>query len=819
MNRIDLTGAWEVCARDTYKTLPQQFHRVTNWLPARVPGTIHTDLMAQHIIADPFYRMNENAVQWIDSVQWLYRRTFEIDNTMLKERNIVLVAEGLDTYASIAINGVHIGGAENMFVPHRFNVKRHLKVGTNVIEILFDSPVERSKQLQKKYGTLDVALESHRVYVRKAQYSFSWDWGPKLTTSGIWRPIYLELFSGPLLRNPYIRTTELNKTSAIIEMSVEVEHLTKPLQLKTIIEGENFSDIILKKVTSSVARFKVKIPHPNIWWPNGYGGQPLYSATFLLLDGTTVVSETTATFGIRTIELIQEKDKEGKSFIFVVNGVKIFCKGADWIPSDNFIPRISDSTYERLLTMARDAHMNMIRVWGGGIYEQDIFYNICDRLGLLVWQDFMFACGEYPQTSWFLKSVSKEAEHVVKRLRNHPSLALWCGNNECEWLFCTEHPDKTPDDMSGAVIFRKILPEIVKKVDGSRPYWRSSPFGDGFPNDESNGNHHQWQVWSFWKDYPEYERNNARFVTEFGFQAPATMPTWCECTLPDDRHPQHEVIEHHNKQVEGQDRLFRFQSAHYVVGKNFDEFVYHGQLVQANALKTAVEHWRRRKFKTAGTLFWQLNDCWPVSSWSVIDSGLRPKAAYFYTKRFFNDILVSMKRHGDIVEVWGTNDRLTEIRATLTTLIISFDGQKHVEVTNVVYLKANSSAKIHTIRLRNEDWENKYHRYLLSQLSVDGMLISENRLFLAEPKHLHLPVPHFTHSIHQKNGTEYTVNLHTDVFAKDVYIRFHGRDAYFSDNFFDMDANCSRSVHCIFREPFQEAEKHLEIISLHSLPL
>ncbi|MEW6061066.1 MAG: glycoside hydrolase family 2 protein [Bacteroidota bacterium] len=817
MKYIDLTGTWEVCARDTYKTLPQQFRRVLDWLPARVPGTIHTDLIAQHIIPDPYYRMNEHTVQWIDSVQWLYRRTFEIDDTMLKEQSIVLVAEGLDTYASVAINGEHIGVAENMFIPHRFNIKRHLKAGTNVLEILFDSPVECSKKLQKKHGALEVALESHRVYVRKAQYSFSWDWGPKLTTSGIWRPIYIELSSGPSLRNPYIKTTELNKKSATMEVSVEIKNLTKPLQLKTTIEGEYFSETILKKATSSSVRFKVTIAHPNIWWPNGYGTQPLYSATFSLLDGHNVVSETTTTFGIRTVELVQEKDKEGKSFIIVVNGVKIFCKGADWIPSDNFIPRISDSTYERLLTMARDAHMNMVRVWGGGIYEQDIFYNLCDRLGLLVWQDFMFACGEYPQTLWFLKLVRDEAETVVQRLRNHPSLALWCGNNECEWLFCTEHPDKTPDDMNGAVIFSKILPEIVKKFDGSRPYWRSSPFGSGFPNDESNGNHHQWHVWSFWKDYTEYEKNTARFVTEFGFQAPATVPTWHECTLPEDRYPQHEVIEHHNKQVEGQERLFRFQAAHYVVGKNFDEFVYRGQLVQANALKTAVEHWRRRKFNTAGTLFWQLNDCWPVSSWSVIDSGLRPKAAYFYAKRFFNDVLVSMKRHGDVVEVWGTNDTLTAIRATLTTAIISFDGQKHFEATTVVSLKANSSAKIHAIQLRNEDWEDKYHRYILTQLLVDGVIVSENRFFLVEPKHLHLPVPRITHSLHPKNETEYIVNLQTDVFAKDVYLRFNGREAYFSDNFFDMDAGCSRSVHCVLYEPPQELEENVEIVSLHSL--
>ncbi|MFA6457483.1 MAG: sugar-binding domain-containing protein, partial [Bacteroidota bacterium] len=633
MKRIDLQGTWKVKAIDEYSALPPEQQRVLSWFPAQVPGTIHTDLMAQDIIPDPFYRTQENDVQWIENLQWCYQREFIIDKEIMKEQHIMLVAEGLDTYAEIKINGKIVGTTENMFIGHRFDVKRHVKAGNNSIEILFDSPVVRSKQLQKKHGTLQVALESHRVYVRKAQYSYSWDWGPKLTTSGIWRPIAIEATTGPVLRNPFVKTVEAKKHSATIECSVDIENYKKPVEVTTTIETAFYSETIVKRAVSSSLRFTVKIPDPNLWWPSGYGDQPLYKATFSVQssDGSSTVASTT--FGIRTIRLIQEKDKEGKSFIIEVNGEKIFCKGADWIPSDSFIPRIPETTYDRLLTLARDANMNMVRVWGGGIYEQELFYNLCDKLGLLVWQDFMFACGEYPQTPWFLSLVKKEAEHVIKRLRNHPSLAVWCGNNECEWLFCTENPGKTADDMNGSMIFREILPSAVKKFDNTRPYWRSSPYGEGFPNSEANGTHHQWNVWSFWKDYKEYENVNARFVAEFGFQAPANIRTWKEAILPEDMKPQHPVFEHHNKQVEGPERLFRFQSAHYQVGKNFNDFVFRAQLVQANALKTAVEHWRRRKFNTAGTLFWQLNDCWPVSSWAVIDSGLRPKAAYFYAKR------------------------------------------------------------------------------------------------------------------------------------------------------------------------------------------
>ncbi|HMD13440.1 MAG TPA: glycoside hydrolase family 2 protein, partial [Bacteroidota bacterium] len=333
----------------------------------------------------------------------------------------------------------------------------------------------------------------------------------------------------------------------------------------------------------------------------------------------------------------------------------------------------------------------MIRVWGGGIYEQDIFYNLCDQMGLMVWQDFMYACGEYPQVGWFLRQAKIEAEQVVKRLRNHPSIVLWCGNNECEWLFCTENPDKTPDDMTGSKIFRKILPEICNAFDGSRPYWRSSPFGKDFPNAESNGNHHQWMVWSYWKDYKEYEKDQARFITEFGFQAPANRRTFEEMTVPDDRQPQSPVMEHHNKQVEGTERLLRFQAAHYRLSTSFDGFIYKGQLVQADALKCAVEHWRRRKFLTSGSLFWQLNDCWPVSSWSVVDSSLQPKAGYYAAKRFFAPVLLSFKQTDKGVEVWVTNDRLERFSGEITVQMKSFQGKSFWKKTLKVSIASNFS--------------------------------------------------------------------------------------------------------------------------------
>ncbi len=816
MKRVGLNGSWNVKAKDVYKLLPVDYQRVLEWLPAQVPGTIHTDLLSQNIISDPFYRMNEKNVQWIEDLRWQYRREYNLDAAFLNEQHIILVAEGLDTYAHIIINGASVAATENMFVEHRFDVKRYLHEGVNTIEIHFDSPVVCSKRLEKNQGSLRVALESYRVYVRKSQYSFGWDWGPKLTTSGIWRPIYLEASSGPVLRNPFVKTVKLKKGSATIEVSVDIEHFRSPVQITIKIEGIHYSAEKITRATSSLLKFRLKVIDPSIWWPNGYGEQPLYKAIFILQNVDETTSEVDTTFGIRSIRLLQEKDKEGTSFIIEVNGKKIFCKGADWIPSDTFIPRIPDSTYERLLTMARDAHMNMIRVWGGGIYEQDLFYNLCDKLGLLVWQDFMFACGEYPQTSWFLKLVKDEAAKAVIRLRNHPSLAVWCGNNECEWLFSMECPDNTPDDMTGAVIFREVLPTIVKKLDHSRPYWRSSPFGTGFPNDESNGTHHQWRVWSFWKDYEEYVNVDARFVSEFGFQAPANIKTWEEVTLPEDRTSQHPVIEYHNKQVEGQERLFRFQAAHYTVGKNFNDFVYRGQLVQANALKTAVEHWRRRKFNTAGALYWQLNDCWPGSSWAVIDSGLRPKASYFYTRRFFAKVLVSMKRNGNLIEIWGTNDALDRFHGTLHTSVLSFEGEKYSDTVIDVWLNPNSSAKIYEIPHSPNESIERYRTYILVQLLTDGTLISENRFFHVQPKHLHFPNPHLTYKIIERKGQIYHLSIQTILFAKDVRVEIEGNDTEFSDNYFDLDGGVSKVIQCLVPSSLNNIEGKLMLTSLRN---
>ena len=815
MKKLELNGTWLFKAVDKYRTLPRENRSVTQWMNSSVPGTVHTDLLANEKIPDPFYRMNEDLVQWVDSQQWIYRREIEVDEEFLTQKRIDIVAEGLDTYSTIRINGKLVGTTADMFVEHRFNAKRFLHRGKNTIEILFDSPVKMSKALEKKHGALLVANEPHRVYVRKAQYSFGWDWGPRLTTSGIWRNISLEAYAHAALQSPFIRVVSVTKSEAILELSVEVPRFSKKqLELVTLVSN---GDIVLedrRRVTKERIKFRIKVGNPRLWWPNGYGEQPMYHASFSLVTKNEEIERTNVPFAIRTVKLVETPDKEGKSFIIEINGEKIFCKGADWIPNDTFIPRVPDSTYEKLLVMAKSAHMNMVRVWGGGIYEQEIFYELCDRLGLMIWHDFMFACGEYPEESWFLNQVEDEASKALKRLRNHPSIVLWCGNNECEWNFCKDNPGKSPDDMNGAVIFREILPSLCRQFDGTRPYWRSSPFGKGFPNDESNGNHHQWAMWGEWKDYKEYENDNARFVTEFGFQAPAHGRTIESVTIPADRHPLSRVMEHHNKLPQGGERIYRFQAGHVTVGKNFDDFIYKGQLVQAEALKTAVEHWRRRKFMTAGSLFWQLNDCWPVTSWSIIDSALRPKATYYYAKKFFAPTLVSFRLVADRLEVWGTHDLLAPLTGELEVTLCAFDGSVTWLKRRSVRLGRNSSAILMNIRLSECAHVDHAQSYVIAQLKKEDTIVSENRYFFVESKHMNLqPAVPATELARSEEGV-YFLTVASTTFAKNISVEIKDEDIVFDDNFFDIDAAKPKHVRIASTCPEKLIREKLRIRSL-----
>jgi beta-mannosidase len=807
MKKLDLNGSWWFRAVDAYGLLPPQWKDALELMSAEVPGTVHTDLLKNGLIQDPYYRMNEQDLQWIDLVQWEYSRTFDVDATLLHEDVVYLVACGLDTYADIRCNGKKVAITDNMFVEHRCEIRKLLRAGKNRIVVTFDSPTVRARMLERKHGPLEVALEPQRVYIRKAQYSFGWDWGPRLATSGIWRNVSLEGFSHARLKDPFVKIRRIGVREALVDVTATVERYRRSsLQAHIIVNGGDAPVSATESVRGNRLKMSFRVRNPRLWWPSGMGEQPMYHAIITLRSGTDELQWMKVQFALRTVKLIQEEDAGGKSFVISINGERVYCKGANWIPGDSFLPRMPDDHYERLLRLAKDAHMNMVRVWGGGVYERDTFYDLCDRLGLMVWQDFMYACGEYPDTKWFLRGAEEEAIAIVQRLRNHPGIVLWCGNNECEWLYCTAHRENSPDDMRGSAIFRDTLPAVVNKYDGTRPYWRSTPFGRGFPNAESNGNHHQWEVWSFWKDYPEYRKNTARFVTEFGFQAPAHLRTYEEVTLPDDRHPQSPVMEHRNKQVEGTERLFRFQAAHYTVGKSFEEFVYKGQLVQAEALKCAVEHWRRRKYRTAGSLFWQLNDCWPVSSWSVIDSCLRPKAAYYYARRFFAPVLVSFVADNGEVEVWVSSDLRSKLKGRLEMRLLSFGGEQLWSHAVRSVVPADGSTPVYRIGRNVPEKGRPDSTYLLAQFTVTNVVMARNRTFFLEPKHLVFPDPGISTTLDQEAEGAFILTLRAQSFARNVSLDINGEDILPDDNFFDLDAREIKTIR------FRSMQEH-EVVS------
>lgn len=813
LQEIDLCGTWKFrCINSTGIDMPENYNPQT-WLPGTVPGTVHTDLMDNSIIPDPYHRLNENDVQWIDSVLWEYSREFTVDESLLKHERVELIADGLDTFCTVYINGEKAGTTNNMFREYRFDIKPFLTAGENSISILFDSPEQVAKDLEKANGALTVALEPRRVYVRKAQYSFGWDWGPKLTTSGIWKPVRLEAYSVPKLEHPFIKVKSITGKKAVCDCMVEVSngHIEE-YELILNVEGQDLDAEVELTPNGTGFSGELSITDPALWWPNGYGEQPLYSATFRLMRKGEIVHQVRTQFGVRTVRLVRDKDDEGESFVLEVNGEKIFCKGANWIPADNFIPRIPDERYEQLLTMAKDAHMNMIRVWGGGIYENKKFYELCDSLGLMVWQDFMFACGEYPEEEWFKENVKHEATHIIKQLRNYPSIVLWCGNNECEYLFCNEKPESHPDEMRGTPLFRDLLPVICEEIDGSRPYWRSSPFGNnGHPNDQTNGNHHQWEVWSNWKDYKEYSPVQARFVTEFGFQAPANRKTFEYVTDPDDRDFDSPVMIHHNKQVKGTERLIHFQEAYYKSTKDFQTFIYQGQLLQSDALSYAVEHWRRRKFKTAGAIFWQLNDCWPVSSWSVIDSALRPKAAYFGAKRFFSPVLLSVEKKSNSYSVWITNDTLNIIKGDVITELVDFSGTKQIIATDVIEVPANSSICIRELDNHVFDDVSPESAYLRVRLYNNEQILAENRMFFCPPKDLALSPPDIDFQSKRIGDDTYVLQLRANTFVKSLFIEDCQDKTIFDENYIDLDAGELKEIHISSFHPEKDIRDALRL--------
>jgi beta-mannosidase len=766
--KFELNRNWKFSLRER-NVPPSQLNNKTiksnRLLPASVPGTIHTDLLKNKIIDDPYYSDNELRLDWINKCDWVYQTEFNFNKE--SDSNIDLIFEGLDTVCDIYLNNRRLGSTDNMFLTYKYNVNDYLKT-KNLLKIIIKSPVNYALNQEIKFRKLPVALNSSRVYLRKAQYSFGWDWGPSFPTSGIWRNVYLQEWKDAKIDKITFNTNKIEKNYAEIEAGVELNFQNpKNLLLQVSISNGNFVQDNTIKI-SSLNKYKTKfiIDNPKLWWPNGEGEQNLYHLDVKILDDDNIIDKVQKNVGIRTINLIT-KEKDKQTFKFKVNNKDIYAKGVNWIPSDSFLPRVKTKKYSKLLSLAKDANVNIVRVWGGGVYEDNEFYHLCDQLGLLVWQDFMFACASYPEHSDFIENVKEEVEQNVLRIQHHACLAILCGNNENEWIWSQEQRSSYKE-MPGYIIYHKVIPQLLKKIDPNHAYWPSTPFGfDDDPNSFTSGNTHQWNIWSRWIDYDEVKNDKSLFVTEFGFQGPANKNTLEKYISKKDRYITSEIFEHHNKQVEGPERVLKFLANHLPIKTDWDDYLYLAQLNQGLALKTCLEHWRTNR-NTNGSIIWQINDSWPVVSWSIIDYEMNPKISYYLVKKSFAQQMIYFSNNKNRIDIYLLNQNKDIIRGNLRVSVI--DGNSGEIYSDKFYkLKIDTKKKTNIFSLNKEDLPEN-NNWIVTAILTDksGKDICRNFFLVKKWKHITLSNPRLSLRL-SKNKNSLLLKTNKPTFFVSIY--------------------------------------------------
>jgi beta-mannosidase len=787
------------------------------WLPAEVPGCVHTDLLKNDKIAQPFYRNNEKELQWIDKKDWIYRCSFTLDSLQMSYNRILLNLDGLDTYAKVILNGEVVLVTDNMFRNFQVDVTHFLKRGTNLLEIEFTSPITEGL---KKLDALGYGLPAVNdlseigglgnkkvsVFTRKAPYQYGWDWGPRFVTMGIWRPVKLTFMNKARIDNVYYRQSLVNSSEAIIDAIVEVDVVSAgeyTLELYKENEPEAIATATpeLENGINSIT-IPFSILNPDLWWPNGAGQQHRYKFSTRLLEGGKVIDTISDYIGLRSIELIREPDSLGKSFYFRVNGKNIFAKGANYIPNDNFLNLVTAEKYENIIKSAAESNMNMLRVWGGGIYENDIFYNLCDRYGIMLWQEFMFACSMYPGDDAFLENVRQEAIDNVKRLRNHASIMMWCGNNEIDVAWCEGDMNcgwnwkqqYTPDQRkiiwhSYDTLFYKILPEIIETYDQTRAYWPSSPLADWgvHSNYKSTmGDIHYWGVWHGNEPFSSYYKVIGRFMSEYGFQSFPDFQSIRKFTLPHDRHIDSEVLLAHQRSGYGNKRIIDYMEKLYPVPEDFNELLYVSQIMQAEAVKSAILAHRANKPYCMGTLYWQLNDCWPAASWSSIDYYTSWKALQYFVKKAYAPVTISFFPDNDRIRIFINSDLDEDKIVDVHYTIKDFSGNVLSSETVQSSLEYDRSVKVFSLNM-NQIKRSFHTSEVFLQVDVlEGKKTLASDIYLFEiPKKLKLPDTNISASVRTENE-HLVVELSSEKLAKNVYLWIEDCDSKFSDNYFDL---------------------------------
>ena len=822
MQTCTLNGTWQLSAG----------HRSLESVDMQIPGTVLSGLLAAGKIKDPFYRTNEDATRALFWKDYVFTRTFDVDEELLAQQHIVLVCEGLDTLAEISINGTFLAKTDNMHRTWKFQAKKLLHPGKNEIQIVFRSVLrfieDYPYEAHKKINYIPCGSMKGNQLLRKAHSMFGWDWGPQTIDAGIFRDIYLQGYSHARIED--IRIHQQHAKNVSVQTSITLSE-SVPGQKLCVELSEDGADKPLqtklcKTNADGVAGGGFVIENPKLWWPNDYGDQPLYIVRTTLLDedGTSLES-ITRRIGLRTLTISQEKDEWGNEFAFCVNGVKIFTRGGNYIPDDCLYTRITEKKLDYILESCRRAHFNCVRVWGGGYYPSDAFYDLCDEKGLIVWQDLMYACNVYDVTDAFAENCRQETYDNVRRLRHHASLGLWCGNNEIEsaWDHWGDFQKETPYLRADYIrLFEEVLPKAVQEADGETFYWHSSPSSGGCfdnPDDANRGDTHYWDVWHGQKPFTDYRKYFFRFCSEFGFQSFPCAKTVNSFTLEDDRNIFSRVMESHQKNDAANGKMLYYLSENLRYPKDLTHLLYASQVLQGMAIKYGVDHWRRNRGRCMGTLYWQINDDWPAPSWSSIDYFGRWKALHYMAQKFYAPHAVSMTLEDHRCHVYFSNESFETTEYSLTLSIRDLSGN----VLETYETKGNSPAfsAIETAVVDICSWEDqKDDVFLEAVIHTKDQKVLKDVETLVPYKYLNLKNPVISTEAEETNDA-FILHISSDCFAPFVALDFDDADVIFSDNFFHLTDKTVQDIivkkEDILQGHFENAEdfrKRLQILSL-----